>query len=326
MQFIRGRAGRLVQATAFVFLFFLSGARIASAALAPCQAAHAISPADTLSSISQFYFGDGRFADAILQATNARAGEQAFKRIGSPDVLPAGRQLCIPGLQEGDRRRLLYESYLRAVQQTVTPHVSDVSHSLVTIDPRMPAKTVTWFGSYELPAYRPNGNWTTTAPKDIWITVAPYVKDFCQNFVRSHGADLDALTLRLEQLIGLPPGAGQTHFMEIAVKDPGSTAHLFRPCATSRATNVDTCAVGGPPATDPKHAAWIYRQYFNAFARPTPDLYPWTALGYTFDWAVREEPPGAGSFVRFGGSEFVIPKGAPIEIQSVADTITYCKP
>src|SRR5439155_20297189 len=112
MKFVGGGASRWVQATFPVFLFFLSSARIASAALAPCQAVHTIASADTLFSISQFYFGDGRFAYAILQATNARAGQQTFKRIGSPDRLPIGGQLCVPTLQEGDRRRLLYASYM----------------------------------------------------------------------------------------------------------------------------------------------------------------------------------------------------------------------
>src|SRR5437763_8135108 len=52
--------------------------RIATAAQPPCQAVHTIAPADSLASVSQFYFGDGRFAAAILHATNVRAGEQTF--------------------------------------------------------------------------------------------------------------------------------------------------------------------------------------------------------------------------------------------------------
>jgi hypothetical protein len=321
MRFTRARAAFTLH-----LLIVLIAVRPSLAAQPPCQAVHTIAAADTLASISLFYFADSGFAMAILKATNARAGTAPFTRIGAPAPLPLSRALCIPTLQEAERLRTLYDAYTRAVLDTMTPHPSDVSTTLDTIDPRAPAHVVSWFGSYELPAYQPEGRWTTTAPKDMWVTVTPYLKTFCQNFVNTHGSDSGALTLRLEQLIGLPPGAGQTHVMELTVKDPGNTAHIFRPCATSPATNVPTCAAGSPPASDAKHAAWIYRQYFNAFAMPTPDLYPWTALGYTFDWAARDTPPGAGSFVRFGGSEFVIPKGAPIEITGVSETMVYCRP
>jgi hypothetical protein len=310
----------------FVVALIFSFASLSSAAaLPPCRATHTIASADSLAGISRSYFGDDRFAYAILQATNARSGETPFKFIGTPDALPVGGQLCVPNLEEGDRRRLLYESYQKAVQETVTPHPSDVSGSLVKVDPNTPLRAITWIGSYELSAYKPNGNWTTTAPKDIWITAAPYTKNFCQDFVKGHGADADTLTLRLEQLLGLPPGAGKSQFMEITVKDPGNANNLFRPCAASPATNAATCPAGAPPSSNAKHAAWIYQQYYNSFSQATPNLYPWTSLGYTFDWAVRDEQPGKGSFVRFGGSEFVIPKGAPIEIQGVTDTLAYCK-
>jgi hypothetical protein len=45
--------------------------------------------------------------------------------------------------------------------------------------------------------------------------------------------------------------------------------------------------------------------------------YPWTALGYTYDWA-----PSAPGHV--GDSEFVAPQGTPVTVRAVVPTAEYC--
>ncbi|MBK8453511.1 MAG: hypothetical protein WAQ53_14365 [Thiofilum sp.] len=44
--------------------------------------------------------------------------------------------------------------------------------------------------------------------------------------------------------------------------------------------------------------------------------YPWTRLGYTYDWGKPNNP--------IGFSEFVIDKGAKVEVKSVTTTAKYC--
>ena len=52
------------------------------------------------------------------------------------------------------------------------------------------------------------------------------------------------------------------------------------------------------------------------------DQYPWTTLGYTFDWARKE----SGDFERIGESEFIVGPGAHINYLSSQTTAQYCTP
>jgi hypothetical protein len=50
-----------------------------------------------------------------------------------------------------------------------------------------------------------------------------------------------------------------------------------------------------------------------------PDGYPWTHLGYTYNWRPGED--------RYGTSEYVIRQGATAWVQEVIDpSYEYCRP
>ena len=68
---------------------------------------------------------------------------------------------------------------------------------------------------------------------------------------------------------------------------------------------------------------WFLNQYYSSYGQSLISEFPWTALGYTFDWA--QDSSKASRFERFGESEFVIRAGAPVEIlgKEVA-TAEYC--
>ncbi|HXO18393.1 MAG TPA: hypothetical protein VOA87_00560, partial [Thermoanaerobaculia bacterium] len=52
----------------------------------------------------------------------------------------------------------------------------------------------------------------------------------------------------------------------------------------------------------------------------TTDLpYPWTGLGYTWDWA-------ADNRDHHGESEFVAPTGTQVTVESVTPIAEYCRP
>jgi len=299
--------------------------------LSECFAVHKVTTADSLRELADFYLGDIEYAPAILLATNARAGSSTFSFIGNPEKLGAGTTLCIPEFQEAERLRSRFETYLRAVSEMVLPRPSGISNSLVSIDPLKPVHVVAWVRSDQIQKFKaatgttPLGNeWASMAPYDLWVTVAPNLKSFCQDFNKGHGGDVTQLNLRLEQRLGLPPGSAKTAFIEIVLADPSKTTNLFRPCTTPE-TNTSTCSVGPPANTvDEKYRNWVYTQYYMSYAVAQPSQYPWTSLGYTFDWATSSNGTNGREFVRFGESEFVIPKGAAIEVRSVSDTSTYC--
>jgi hypothetical protein len=229
-------------------------------------------------------------------------------------------------------RRTPEEDYARAVGEAMQPTSSDLSRSLVSVSLDQPVKVVTWTRQKSISDYQGK---TAPAYKDTWVTVFPHLKTFCQDYVKSHGADPKQLSLRLEQRLGLPPATNYDTFVELTV-DPKDISNFFRPCGDpSAATNGCEPLLSRKPdelqadlrATDPKKKQemgaryWFLNTYYNSFA--SSKQYPWTSLGYTFDWAPSE---GGDHLVRFGESEFVIPAGAAIKFNSATDTVAYCTP
>lgn len=227
-------------------------------------------------------------------------------------------------------RGLSSEDYTRAVHAAMEPDPTHVSHSLLSVSPDQPLTVVTWKRKTQIPDFQ-----NKTAPGDTWVTVAPNLKKFCQDYVASNGNDPDQLKLRLEQRLGLPPDSTYDSFVEFTI-DPKDVSKFFRPC-DDPSTNTNTCDPATPPkpyeiranlkSLDPANNQavekyWLLSNYYWSYA-PSHE-YPWTSLGYTFDWAPKEE--GSNDFVRVGESEFVVAAGTPIQFVSAADTVAYCTP
>jgi hypothetical protein len=227
------------------------------------------------------------------------------------------------------------EDYQRAVYEAMQPKSSYISHSLEAVNFDKPVRVVTWIRGKKVSDYEGK----TAAPKETWVTVSGKLKSFCRDYVKSHGADRKQLTLRLEQRLGLPPKSGYDTFVELTVDDPKSILKFFRPCADP-SPGSNTCqpfTPARPPdirkddfealaSGDSREVEkyWLLTKYYWSYASPDPAdrQYPWTALGYTFDWARKND--GSEDFVRWGESEFVIPPGAPIRFESATETVAYC--
>ncbi|RJQ39596.1 MAG: hypothetical protein C4555_02970 [Dehalococcoidia bacterium] len=139
----------------------------------------------------------------------------------------------------------------------------------------------------------------------VWVTVVPEVKDFIE---KNHLSD-GALVLRMEQLLGLPPHNGKQWFVEMWV----SPDDLFRPSPDPEITDHEA-------ELDFRWDAGAeYRQWFKNLQTESygENGYPWTRLGYTYDWG--------NSSSEVGLSEFVIGAGASAIIHSVANTRDYFK-
>lgn len=138
--------------------------------------------------------------------------------------------------------------------------------------------------------------------RDTWVTAAPELKAFC---ARQH-LDAEDMTLRVEQLLGLPPYNGKTRFVAFWVNPDD----LFRPSPdpviTDREAELDFPASTRYVTVSPDYVDW-----FNALRDSSygPDGYPWTRLGYTYDWGA--------PCTHVGLSEFVIRSGAAVEVESV---------
>jgi hypothetical protein len=142
---------------------------------------------------------------------------------------------------------------------------------------------------------------------EVWVTTVPQLQDFC----RGLGLADKLLDLRLEQAMGLPPNNGKTKLVQLWIPAEG----LFRPSADAE-INDTIAALAFPDGTDPIHVAWIEQLQGSSYGDKG---YPWTRLGYTYDWA-----PDAKSEV--GLSEFVARKGTKAVVESIVPQAVYCTP
>jgi hypothetical protein len=164
--------------------------------------------------------------------------------------------------------------------------------------------------------------------KDVWVTVVPQLQTVCRKIrPECSGSGLDIRLkqllglplldhIRLKQLLGLPP---YDHFLEKTqfVVFLVSPSDLFRPCPDPAITD-SVCNLKSPMNVEGDrrtHKEWFDNQKKGSYRFPRG--YPWTQLGYTYDWGnPRSE---------FGLSEFVIEKGATVEVQSVKITDSYLR-
>lgn len=177
------------------------------------------------------------------------------------------------------------------------------------------------------------GSANCTLKADLWLTVAPEMKTFFKGAVPQ--------PLRIAQLLGVPPEyASETRSMVELWVAPGD---MFRPCPDPEITDRE-CQTAFP--ADPfraftatelvrategpqwnvfmNYTGWFNNRkqyiYDNARNYPASSPYPWTRLGYTYDW---------GSASHLGLSEFVAHgrkqdgSGISVGIRSLQSTTDY---
>lgn len=141
---------------------------------------------------------------------------------------------------------------------------------------------------------------------EVWVTMAPQLQELCRTYQLTE----TALDLRLEQLLGLPPNNGKDRLVQLWIPTDG----LFRPSPDAEIDD-SVAALVFPEGAAADHVAWIEKQQGGSYGEKG---YPWTRLGYTYDWA-----PDATSEV--GLSEFVARKGTKVVVESVVPQAEYCK-
>ena len=149
----------------------------------------------------------------------------------------------------------------------------------------------------------PVGRNVSTWWGETWVTAAPQLQDFF-----THDVDRSTnLTLRAAQLLGLPPSNFNLYFIEMYVHP----ADLFRPSPDNEIN--DTSA----SLTMPQNVNATYKAWFdgNTISSYYPKKFPWTRLGYTYDWGNTSGNEGL--------SEFVLKKNSTILVHSVSTSADY---
>jgi hypothetical protein len=210
------------------------------------------------------------------------------------------------------------ELYQSSIEESMSPAPSKVYNNLVPItkdNKNLVWKTIdsvdyllmlTWkqnvsyFKPYVDSAYYNTGNYP------IWVTSAPQL-------LQTMKADtMQDVNMRLKQLLGLPPTAEYSYFVELWV----NPADIFRPCP-DKEINDKACELCMPKNADSTHIAWINENRISRYyACDLYAKYPWTQLGYTYDW-------NANNTSHVGLSEFVIRENKNIKVKAIYTTQEY---
>ncbi len=158
---------------------------------------------------------------------------------------------------------------------------------------------VTWKKN---PTYYPASGWYNTANRDIWTTLAPELT-LRMNVLNPPDS---TKILRVEQLLGLQPDSKYDTFVEFWVKPED----LFRPCPDNEIGDRN-CDFLYPANADINHVNWMLNNKLLDYAK-----YPWTQLGYTYDW----NPSNAS---HFGLSEFVIKRNKAVYLRKKWSNADY---
>jgi hypothetical protein len=161
--------------------------------------------------------------------------------------------------------------------------------------------------------YYPKEGVYNTSKYPIWVTAIPDLKERCGVLKVSKSKDAP---LRIKQLLGLPATADKSYFIEFWVQP----ADLFRPCP-DKEINDGTCGLCFSEAESSDenakvHEAWINQLRLDSYYNCKGDKYPWTQLGYTYDWHPRNKS-------HIGISEFVIRANSDIYINKITATNDY---
>lgn len=268
--------------------------------------------------------GDARFIHtlALLFISPTHVPTRPTMRISRPRSAAVAAAMalallaaCTPGAVTAPSPRVSPDTFLmarynQAIRQAAVWELSHVQHLNPAPDTatELVVGTFTSWAGYRAPSY-PN---SITLSQDVWVTLVPEVRDSCQG-------SADGAVLRLEQRLGLPPQSGDSLVVEMQV----AARDVFRPAADPAITTpypcgdsiISGCGEHFPDPVSPAHVYWIANWILQAWS--IPGGYPWTRLGYTYNW-------GPTSVTHYGASEYVVRKNSQAMVLSVTPAGQYC--
>jgi hypothetical protein len=156
---------------------------------------------------------------------------------------------------------------------------------------------------------------------DTWVTLVPELWNACRQFTGD-------VAMQVRELLGVPPD----HQIPTIVVMKVQPSDIFRP--TPDPTPWTLCPCGNPTGNEctfapqvqcgnsfpkdvaPSHVQWIANTTLSV--RQAPNGFPWTHLGYTYNWK-----PGADPY---GASEYIVRKGSIVSDIKTRTLEEYCKP
>ncbi|MCL2063807.1 MAG: hypothetical protein FWG98_05495 [Candidatus Cloacimonetes bacterium] len=161
---------------------------------------------------------------------------------------------------------------------------------------------VTWNDTPEL---YPRDATVTTEDYEVWTFTD---KEIAQ-WYRLNNKGVKNWDLRFKQLLGLPPNTSYSHFTAFWV----STENILRP-----AYNQDVTFPEMPShfesTVDETFLHWFNNNKLFSYFE---ELYPWTRLGYTYDWG--------SSYTNYGLTEFIVLPNTSVNVKFTLSTNEFLK-
>lgn len=251
--------------------------------------------------------------------------EEEFKKAKvalNPSNIPYCEVVKVDGskLSFANRDSLIREQYKAAVEAAKDGGCDQV-HPLVVIDSNTTDK-VTWnvdksrvlmVAAHATPDLFENG---------MSVTVDQEMRVFSDREVlewyRMNGKDVRNWPLRLRQLLGLPREEKITHFTTFWVEPKD----LIRPAYTPDIASTEMACrfEDGDDSQLDSLGMWL-RNWFDknwAASYKKEGGYPWTRLGYTYDW-------GADGNDKYGVSEFLLMNESKVTVQTTKDLKSFVR-
>lgn len=140
-----------------------------------------------------------------------------------------------------------------------------------------------------------------------WIIWSVSYLEFT-TFVKNNAQTTD-WSKRIHQVMGMPLSANETHLTTFYVNGDA----MLRPAFNSDVTAQITTTRESLMAEDEEYKAWFNQNIISSYY--SSQDYPWTRLGYTYDWGDNGQV--------YGLSEFITSKGCPITVHETK-TIEEC--
>ena len=159
----------------------------------------------------------------------------------------------------------------------------------------------------------------TLGDRPLWVTLSGELQSRC----RTWGLRGDALRNRLEQLLGMPMDPPSQYRKAAFVEFRVARQNLARPCLGVDSSDPGSakCTLDAQPTTPATLRTFVGQQMAESYVvdRPGAPGYPFTRLGYTYDWA-----PTARAD-HYGASEFIVLPTSTVEMLAVVSTDDYCR-
>ncbi|MGS2740759.1 hypothetical protein [Sinomicrobium sp. M5D2P17] len=147
---------------------------------------------------------------------------------------------------------------------------------------------------HKYPSSYPAGDSITNTWGESWLFIPGQMKSRIKNdFIQSSDT-----IMRICQVLGLPPADenSNTHISTLWVR-PES---LYRPAGNPDVSTTTTGSALSENVSE-SYTSWfndyIIFAYYRTLSYETDHHYPWTRLGYTYDWSPETAEVGLGEFV-----------------------------